>query len=85
MPLGPAWGILVLLTVGSLMVVESGLVGVVSSAVVIGVAAVKARLIMRHFMELESLPRTWQLSYTMWIVAASAVILIGNYIGVLFT
>lgn len=74
---------LVLLTVGSLAVIEGGLVRTVSAVVVISVAALKARLIMRHFMELDLLPRTWQMMYTIWIVAASAVILIGNYVAVL--
>jgi hypothetical protein len=83
MSTGAVWAVLVLLTVGSLSVVEGGLVRMISAAVVIGIAGYKALLIMRHFMELGTLPRTWQKMYMMWIIVAGAIILIGNYVAVL--
>lgn len=79
---GTAWVILIMLAIGSLAVAESGLVTVISSAVIIAIAAYKARLIMRHFMELDSLSHRWRMLYTIWIVVACSVILIGNYVAV---
>lgn len=85
MSAGVVWALLVLLTAGSLAVVEGGLVRLVSAAVVIGLAAYKARLVMLHFMEIKTLPGVWKKMYTMWIVAAVGIILIGNYVAVLST
>jgi cytochrome c oxidase subunit 4 len=80
-PIVAVWLGLVLLSGVSFAVIEGGLVTAVASVVVVLVAAFKARLIMSHFMELKTVPRNWQVMYTGWIIAASALLLIGNFVA----
>ena len=82
-PAVTVWLLLILLTIGSFAVIEGGLFAIVAPVIVIGIAAYKARLIMMHFMELKSAPRTWRIMYTTWIGVAATIILVGNYVAVL--
>ncbi|ORV53148.1 hypothetical protein AWC05_20620 [Mycobacterium florentinum] len=65
----------------SFAVIEGGLVTAIASAVVVLIAGLKVRLIMVYFMELKSVPRNWQVMYTVWIIAASALLMIGNVVA----
>lgn len=78
-----AWLILVVLTIGSFVTFEGGVPALIAAPVVIGIAAYKTRLIMVHFMEVNLAGRPWHLMYTVWIIAASLIILVGNYVAVL--
>jgi Prokaryotic Cytochrome C oxidase subunit IV len=77
------WLLLCLLSVVSFAVVEGGLVTAIASVIVVAVAALKARIIMVHFMEIKSIPAKWQSMYAAWIVAASVIILCSNFIAML--
>lgn len=80
-PIVAVWLGLVLLSGVSFAVIEGGLVSALASAVVVLIAGFKARLIMVYFMELKSVPRNWQVMYTGWIIAASALLMIGNVVA----
>jgi len=59
--------------------------GIVSSfeatAIVMIVAAVKARLVILHFMDLKAAPRSWRFVFEAWVVLSTAVILGGYWYG----
>jgi cytochrome c oxidase subunit 4 len=59
--------------------------GVVSSfeatAIVVIVAAVKARLVILHFMDLKAAPRSWRFVFEAWVVLSTSVILGGYWYG----
>jgi hypothetical protein len=59
--------------------------GIVSSfeatAIVVIVAAVKARLVILHFMDLKAAPRSWRLVFEAWVVLSTGVILGGYWYG----
>jgi heme/copper-type cytochrome/quinol oxidase subunit 4 len=76
------WLALVLLSVASFVVIEGDLLTSIAALIVIGVAVLKVRLIMTHFMETRSAPRTWQLMYTSWILLVATIIIVGNYVAV---
>ncbi|MCV7410631.1 cytochrome C oxidase subunit IV family protein [Mycobacterium florentinum] len=80
-PAVSVWLGLVLLSGVSFAVIEGGLVTAIASAVVVLIAGLKVRLIMVYFMELKSVPRNWQVMYTVWIIAASALLMIGNVVA----
>jgi hypothetical protein len=77
------WAILVALSVVSLFAVENDILRAGTALVVIAVAGIKARLIMTHFMETELAPKAWRRMYGAWILVASTIILVGNYVAVL--
>jgi heme/copper-type cytochrome/quinol oxidase subunit 4 len=49
-----------------------------ATAIVMVVAAVKARLVILHFMKLKGAPPSWRLLFEGWVVVSTAVIL-GGY------
>jgi hypothetical protein len=59
--------------------------GVVSSfeatAIVVIVAAVKARLVILHFMDLKAAPLSWRFVFEAWVVLSTSVILGGYWYG----
>lgn len=64
-----AWGLLVILTVASLLAGragEAGSLGLLGSAVVLAVAAFKAQRILMDFLNLRAAPAGWRTVLTLW-------------------
>lgn len=74
------WAVLVALTCLSVALVEEGSPQT-ASIIVIAIAAVKARLVIIHYMEVKYAAKHWQFLYKTWNYAAAATILIGQYMA----
>jgi tryptophan-rich sensory protein len=72
------WAILVALTFLSVAFVEEGSPQIASISVIL-IAAVKARFVILHYMEVKHAASHWQFLYKTWNYAAAATILIGQY------
>jgi heme/copper-type cytochrome/quinol oxidase subunit 4 len=73
------WVVLMLATCVTWWSANGGAVPPVeATAIVMGVAAVKARLVILHFMKLKGAPPSWRLLFEGWVVVSTTVIL-GGY------
>lgn len=73
------WALLIFLSFMSVSVFEEGWLPSASTIFVVGIAAIKSRLVIRHYMEAKYAAKHWQLLYGSWNYAAAAVIVIGHY------
>lgn len=73
------WTILVSFTLVSLLIVEGTLLGPYSSIVIVLIAAAKSRMVILHYMEAKHAPQHWRFLYETWNFAATAIIVIGQY------
>jgi len=81
-PVTFVWAALVLATGLAWWSANGGVVSSIeATAIVVIVAAVKARLVILHFMDLKEAPRSWRLLFEAWVVLATAVILGGYWYG----
>jgi heme/copper-type cytochrome/quinol oxidase subunit 4 len=84
--LKPVTFVWALLVVATCVAWWSANVGAVPSfeatAIVMVVAAVKARLVILHFMDLKGAPRPWRLLFEGWVVLTTCVILGGYWYAV---
>ncbi|HKY89572.1 MAG TPA: cytochrome C oxidase subunit IV family protein [Nevskiaceae bacterium] len=72
---GWAWLFLVGASLATLVVVESHATRAdVAVGVVMILAAIKARLIVLHFMELKHAPLAWRVAFEGWVVVVAALI-----------
>lgn len=71
---GLAWVALVAATLGSWWLAEHHGAGVWTVSLVMSVAAFKVRLVLLHFMELNSAPRAWRLAFGAWTLASVGLI-----------
>ena len=82
LPATLVWGVLVTATVSTWLLArgrETSHAETVTLVMII--AAVKARLIVLHFMGLKNAPFPWRLIFEAWIVVVTAIILAGCLIG----
>ena len=77
------WLILIACTLASFGIFERRLLGPLSTLVIVTIAAVKARLVLRHFMEAAQAPGKWRFLYETWIFVAAAIIVIGHYVALM--
>jgi cytochrome c biogenesis protein CcdA len=75
--LSKVWLLLCALSVVSVVQLRQGWSGQAAGVLVILIAAIKAKLVMRHYMEVTRARRVWQFLYTAWTVAVAATIIIG--------
>lgn len=80
LPKTNVWIILILATLMSLTLAESALTGRVATTAVILIAAFKVRLVLIHFMELESNVQPWRALLELWIGLVSIIILTGYWL-----
>lgn len=75
------WVLLLGLTMSSVGFFEAKWLGPATSMLIVAIAAVKARLVIVHFMEVKRASRHWRWLYDAWIAAAAASIAIGGLVG----
>jgi len=75
------WAALCGLTIVSVMVVEEGWWRWSAPMLVAVIAALKARLVIVHYMEAGRARRLWRVLYAAWIFAAAATIILGYLMG----
>ena len=71
------WVLLCTLSIVSVVQLRQRWCGWAAAVLVILIAAAKAQLVMRHYMEVTRARRVWQVLYAAWTVAAAATIIIG--------
>jgi cytochrome c oxidase subunit IV len=70
------WLFLVVASLATYTIVEgNGLTVTSAVALVVVIAAVKARMIVLHFMEMKHAPRAWRIALELWILIATSLIL----------
>lgn len=74
-------GLLIVLTVLSVVLGESDLLGGGSSLVIVAITGLKAQLVIMYYMESRHFPKAWRRIYENWVYAAGAIILVGHYIN----
>ena len=79
-PVTWVWAALVLAT-GLAWWTASAVPSFEATAIVMMLAAVKARLVVLYFMDLRSAPRPWRLLFEGWVVLSTSVILGGYWYG----
>lgn len=72
------WLLLVALTFGSVMVAEELSARLVAIVAIFLIAAVKAELVMDHYMEARKTERHWLILYFIWIIAVT-LLLVGGH------
>lgn len=73
-----AWGFLMAATLLISWLSESVTLGATSAvALTLLIAAIKARVVVLHYMELKHAPLAWRMAFEGWVFGASAVILVG--------
>jgi caa(3)-type oxidase subunit IV len=81
-PVSIVWAALVLATCFAWWSAKGGVVpSSEATAIVMTIAAVKARLVILHFMDLKAAPRTWRLLFEGWVLLSTCVILCGYWYG----
>jgi hypothetical protein len=80
---GQVWLALMLLTIGSYELAEDFAVrgGLVIMAGLFLIAFIKARLIIRHFMEVKHAPLPLRIAFDVWVVAAPVALLTVAWMG----
>jgi heme/copper-type cytochrome/quinol oxidase subunit 4 len=82
-PVTVVWAALVLATCVAWWSASGGAVpSFEATAIVMIVAAVKARLVILHFMDLKAAPRPWRLLFEGWVVLTTCVILGGYWYAI---
>jgi heme/copper-type cytochrome/quinol oxidase subunit 4 len=82
-PVTAVWAALVLATCVAWWSASGGAVpSFEATAIVMIVAAVKARLVILHFMDLKGAPRPWRLLFEGWVVLTTCVILGGYWYAI---
>lgn len=76
------WLLLMSLTLVSFGVFEGHVLRSLSTLVVVAIAAGKAHLVVKHFMEVAHAPGNWRFLYETWVFVAAAIIVIGHYVAV---
>lgn len=77
-----AWIFLVLATVGTAAIADDQAhTGMLMLTAVMLIAAIKARVVIIHYMELGHAPLAWRIAFEAWIVIATIIILGGAYLG----
>jgi uncharacterized membrane protein len=71
------WTCLCVLSIVSVVQLEQGWSAWASAVLVIVIAAIKARLIIRHYVEVRRARRVWRFLYAAWTFAAAATIAVG--------
>jgi heme/copper-type cytochrome/quinol oxidase subunit 4 len=71
------WVLLCALSIISVVQLREGWSGRAAALFVILIAAIKAQLVIRRYMEVTRAKRVWQFLYTGWTVAAAATLIIG--------
>lgn len=74
-----AWAVLVVATLLSVGLAESGAAGRTATVAVMLIAAFKVRLVFLHFMELDSGAMPWRAVLEVW-VAAVTLLILGTYL-----
>jgi len=62
-----AWGLLILLTIGSLAVGHSGLTGLAANGLILAAAFAKGRWMLLDFLKLRSVPPGWRTLFLCWL------------------
>jgi hydrogenase-4 membrane subunit HyfE len=75
------WALLIFLSLASVSIFEEGWLQATSTIFIVGIAAIKSRFVIRHYMEAKHAAKHWQLLYESWNYAAAAVIVIGHYMS----
>jgi heme/copper-type cytochrome/quinol oxidase subunit 4 len=75
---GIVWLILVAITVVSFEVAENGLASRYSAPLLFGLAAIKAWLVMLHYMETPHAARQWRWLYPIWAGGIAVFLMIGH-------
>lgn len=75
------WLLLMALTLVSFALFEGRLLASLSTLVIVAIAACKARLVVKHFMEVAHAPGHWRFLYETWVFVAAAIIVIGHYVA----
>jgi hypothetical protein len=75
------WAALVSLTWLSILLVGRGWLGVYSSVAIIVIAALKARVVILHYMDATHAPARWRFLYELWNFVAATVFVLGYFIG----
>lgn len=76
--LARVWLALIALTVLSITVAEQLTMRVLAIAAIFVIAAVKAELVMAHFMEICAAERYWLIMYSIWLVVVTMMLVIGH-------
>jgi hypothetical protein len=77
-----AWIFVVLATVGTAAIADDKAhTGILMLTAVMLIAAIKARVVIIHYMELGHAPLGWRIAFEAWIVIATVIILGGAYLG----
>lgn len=72
------WLILIVLTGLSLFVAEQLSARIVSLAGIFVIAAIKAEMVMDHYMEFRQAEQQWPIMYSIWIVAVTGMLILGH-------
>jgi heme/copper-type cytochrome/quinol oxidase subunit 4 len=72
------WFLLIVLTLISLLVAEELDWRTVSITGIFAIAAIKAELIIDHFMEARLADRHWLIMYLIWVLAVTALLTVGH-------
>jgi caa(3)-type oxidase subunit IV len=81
-PVSFIWAVLVVATCFAWWSAKGGAVpSCEATAIVMTIAAVKARLVILHFMDLKAAPRMWRLLFEGWVLLSTCVILCGYWYG----
>lgn len=74
------WLVLMLATIASTWWIPKDIVSVsVATTLIIIISAIKIRLVMLHFMELEHAPLNWRIWFECWIGVVTTVILLSYF------
>lgn len=76
------WLVLMTLTVVSFVLFEGHVLASLSTFVIVAIAAQKAHLVVKHFMEVAHAPGHWRFLYETWVFVVAAIIVIGHYVAV---
>lgn len=77
-----AWALLMLASLGTWWVAENhSLDARASLVIIVVVAAIKARAIVLHYMELKHAPLAWRLAFEGWILVAALILLLGWFLS----
>jgi hypothetical protein len=75
------WVCLCALSIVSVVQLKQGWSGWAAAVLVVVIAAIKVRLVIRHYMEVTSARRLWRFLYGAWTFAAAATITVGYVLG----
>lgn len=81
--LGPTgiWLLLVGITVISTLAAERHLAGMVITVVIFILAAIKAHMVIMHYMEAKHAAPHWRALYQWWVAIAATILAIGHFVA----